>query len=272
MAIRKDGTGKRWVEMELIAQGTPEQVWHAMATGPGNSAWFTNATIEERAGGTVRFDFGDQGTSTGEVTAWEPPRRFGYIERDWSPGAPPVATEITIEARAGGTCVIRMVHSLFTSRDDWDDQLESFESGWPSFFAVLQLYLAHFAGMPGASIGAVAVLEGDQQELWKRLAESAGVDGANVGERRANAGDPEPLAGVIERVQQDQTGRFVAMRLESPSPGVALFATQRMTGKIYANVSIYFYGEDAAARAAASDARWKAWLHGVGSFISTSEC
>lgn len=68
MPLKKDGTGKRWVEMELIVPGTPEQVWQAMATGPGNTAWFTRTTIDERVGGAVRFDFGPNGNSAGEVS------------------------------------------------------------------------------------------------------------------------------------------------------------------------------------------------------------
>ncbi|RWQ41889.1 MAG: SRPBCC domain-containing protein, partial [Mesorhizobium sp.] len=40
MPIKKDETGKRWVEMEFITPCTPEQVWRAIATGPGNTAWF----------------------------------------------------------------------------------------------------------------------------------------------------------------------------------------------------------------------------------------
>lgn len=38
-----------------------------MATGPGYTAWFTNATIEERVGGKVHFGFGPMGESAGEV-------------------------------------------------------------------------------------------------------------------------------------------------------------------------------------------------------------
>jgi len=41
MPIRKDEHGKRWVEMALVVPGTPEQAWRALATGPGNTAWFT---------------------------------------------------------------------------------------------------------------------------------------------------------------------------------------------------------------------------------------
>lgn len=46
MPVKKDGTGKRWVEMELLVPGTPEQVWQAMATGPGNAAWFVKGEID----------------------------------------------------------------------------------------------------------------------------------------------------------------------------------------------------------------------------------
>ena len=36
MPVRKDDSGRRWVEMEFLVPGTPAQVWHAIATGPGN--------------------------------------------------------------------------------------------------------------------------------------------------------------------------------------------------------------------------------------------
>jgi hypothetical protein len=34
MPVKKDNSGRRWVEMEFLVPGTPEQVWHAIATGP----------------------------------------------------------------------------------------------------------------------------------------------------------------------------------------------------------------------------------------------
>jgi len=40
------------------------------------------------------------GESAGEVTVWEPPFRFGYVERDWAPGASPLATEVAITSRS----------------------------------------------------------------------------------------------------------------------------------------------------------------------------
>jgi len=53
------------------------------------------------------------------------------------PKAPPLAPEWIVEARGGGTCVVRVVHSLFANTDDRDGQLEGLEEVWPAYFAVL---------------------------------------------------------------------------------------------------------------------------------------
>jgi uncharacterized protein YndB with AHSA1/START domain len=260
MPIRKDETGKRWVEMEIITPGTPEQVWQAMATGVGNTAWFTKANVDERVGGEIRFDFGATGSSVGEVTAWEPPHRFAYVERDWSPGAPPVATEITITSRTGDRCVVRMVHSLFASSEEWDDQMEGFEKGWPAFFDVLRIYLARFAGQKAGSFVATGNAEGDHLAVWKRLTEQLDLVAPNAGERRTTAPRPEQLSGVIERVQQQNQERILLMRVESPGPGVALIWTQGAAPRVNVGVNLYFYGDDAVPRAATSESTWRGWL------------
>jgi uncharacterized protein YndB with AHSA1/START domain len=260
MPIKKDGTGKRWVEMEIVTPGTPEQVWNALATGPGNTAWFTKTTIEERVGGALRFDFGANGSSSGEVTRWDPPHGFGYVERDWSKGAPPVATEITITSRSGDQCVVRMVHSLFSTADDWDDQLEGFESGWPGFFEVLRIYLSHFAGMKAASFIAQVVVEADQLEIWKRLNDALGVAGANAGESRITGTTPEALSGVVESVRQDAKQRGILMRLGAPAPGAALIGTYGAGPNVTVSMCLFFYGDDAEPIAAASEPRWQNWL------------
>ncbi|MCC7254063.1 SRPBCC domain-containing protein [Hyphomicrobium sp.] len=259
MPIKKDGSGKRWVEMELIVPGTPEQVWQAMATGSGNTAWFTPTTIDERVGGAIHFDMGENGESKGEVTVWEPPLRFGYVERDWGEGAPPLATEITVTARSGDRCIVRMVHSLFALTDDWDDQMEGFESGWPGFFQVLRVYLAHFAGMKAAVAFAITRVEAPQLNVWKQLTEGLSLAGANVGDERTLQ-TPEKLSGVVEHVQQDTKQRYVLLRLSQPAPGIALIGTYGVGDITNASLAFYLYGDDAEQRAAASEPRWRDWL------------
>jgi uncharacterized protein YndB with AHSA1/START domain len=261
MPVKKDGTGKRWVEMELIVPGTPEQVWQAIATGPGYTAWFTPATIDERVGGAIHFDMGENGESEGEVTVWEPPLRFGYVERDWGEGAPPLATEITVTARSGDRCVVRMVHSLFASTDDWDDQMEGFEKGWPAFFEVLRLYLSHFADMKAAVAFVMKSVKAPQLDVWKRLTEGLGLIGANAGEERTAPQTPEPLSGTVERVEQGDKQRYVLLRLSQPSPGIALTGTYGVGNATNASMAFYLYGEDAEQRAASSEPKWRDWFN-----------
>jgi hypothetical protein len=260
MPIKKDGTGKRWVEMEFLAPGTPEELWQAMATGPGNAAWFTRATIEERVGGALRFHFGADISTSGEVTVWEPPHRFGYVEKEWNGDAPPVATEITIASRGGsGQCVVRMVHSLFASTDDWDDQLESFEGGWPGFFEILRLYLRHFKGRKAASFQVMAKAEGDQRAAWSSLTEGLGLAGANVGDHRQMAATPDTPSVSVEHVHQDGRNRFIIFHGDEPAC-IAFAGTCGMGEEVNVSISLFFYGDDAAAKAEASEGKWREWL------------
>ena len=100
-----------------------------------------------------------------------------------------------MEARSGGTCVVRLVTSLFTDAADWDGQLESLESGWPAFLQVLRVYLAGFAGQRAAMAELAGMTEGPADRVFTELKEALGLSGAAVGSRvKAPAGPPEGVA------------------------------------------------------------------------------
>lgn len=260
MPIKTDESGKRWVEMHFLVPGTPEAVWQAMATGPGNTAWFAKAAIEERVGGALSFTFGPDMGTKGEVTAWEPPHKFGYVEREWMPGAPPVETEVYIAGRADGQCAVRMIHWIATATDEWNHHLEGFESGWPGFFNILRIYLAHFAGQPAASFQVTKSVKGESLELWRRLTERLGLAAANVGERRSISGPEQPFSSVVQRVQQDDKVRTVLLRIESPTPGIFLAGAYGAGENIHVSVSYFIYGSTAAETAKISEPQWQAWF------------
>ncbi len=116
MPVKKDASGRRSVEVETEVPGTPEEVWQAIATGPGISAWFVPAKLEEREGGAIALDFGPGMESQAVIKAWDPPRRFvAENEGGMGPGSPTVADEWTVEAKSGGTCRVRIVHSWFAA-------------------------------------------------------------------------------------------------------------------------------------------------------------
>jgi len=139
----------RTIVHEIEVPGTPEQVWQAIAPGQGITGWFVPAQVEERTGGTMQLDFGPgMGTSEAAVTVWEPPSRFVHQGNGATGHA--VAYEWQVEARSGGTCVVRLVTSGFLSDADWQVEYDAeYRGDWGSFFAA---YQGNDAALLGAHI------------------------------------------------------------------------------------------------------------------------
>jgi uncharacterized protein YndB with AHSA1/START domain len=261
MTVKDDVSTLRSVPFEFEVPGTPEQVWQAIATGPGISSWLFPAEVEEREGGAVVFHIAPGIDSSGTVTAWEPPHRFAYEEPDWSPNAPPLATEFIVEARSGGACVVRLVHSLLTSSDEWDDQMESFEAGWLSHFQVLRLYLSHFFGERCSVIQETGNASGPEAGAWAELTRALGLAGATKGQRWSpTASGVPPLAGVVEKIGEGKHVHEAVLRLDEPAPGTALLGAYTWGDKVHVALRFYLYGDQAAAAVARDEPLWHAWI------------
>jgi uncharacterized protein YndB with AHSA1/START domain len=260
MSVKKEASGRRSVQVEVEVPGTPEEVWQAIATGPGISSWFVPTEFEERDGKpvAVKLNFGPGMESRSVVTAWEPPRKWAAQSDGWVPGSPPIANEWSIEPRAGGICIVRIVHSLFASTDDWDNQLEGTESGWPGFFRTLRIYLTHFRGQRSAIMQKMAPAAGTEAEAWETLTAALGLKGLSVGQRwTAPAGVPA-LSGVAEYVSQ--TPYDALLRLDKPGPGVAALGAVNFGGQSMVALNFYLYGDRAAGTVAHETPLWDAWF------------
>ena len=261
MTVKRSASGRRSIELEVEVPGTPEEVWQAIATGPGISAWFFPTEVEERPGGRVVWHMEPGMDALGAVTAWEPPRRLGLEEPSgWRPGAPALATEWTIEPRAGGTCVVRLVHSLFADTGDWDGELEGIEANWPGFFGILQLYLEHFRGQPAAIIRVTGSASGTERDAWTALLDALGIADAAAGRPwRTPADGAPPLSGTVERIVEG-TLPHALLRIDAPLPGIATPIVYTMDDRVMTSLGIYLYGDDAPAVAAREDSAWQAWM------------
>jgi uncharacterized protein YndB with AHSA1/START domain len=96
MSVRKEQSGRRSVQVETEVPGTPEEVWQAIATGPGVSSWFCPTQSDQRVGGTITSHFGPGMDSDAKITAWDPPHRFAAESQSFGPDSPPMATEWTV--------------------------------------------------------------------------------------------------------------------------------------------------------------------------------
>jgi uncharacterized protein YndB with AHSA1/START domain len=258
MSDHDDTRGTRAIELEVEVPGSPEAVWEAVASGPGITAWFVPARVDGRVDGTVELDFGPGlGTETARITAWEPPRRF--VAEVAAEGRPSFATEWLVEARGGGTCVVRLINSGFGSGDDWDAEFDSTQEGWRLFLDNLRLYLTHFPGQPCSSVLVNGKAAGPETRAFADLAAALGLPaGAGVGDRvAATAADAPALAGVVERAEAN----MLTLLLEEPAAGIAFVASEPAgDGSAYASVYAYLFGGGAAEAAARDDKAWRDWM------------
>jgi uncharacterized protein YndB with AHSA1/START domain len=261
MSVKQEANGRRSVQVEVEVPGTPEEVWQAIATGPGISSWFVPVEFEERDGKPVALtvSFGPGMEARSVVTAWDAPRMFANESDGWMPGSPPIANEWSVEARGGGICIVRIVHSLFASTDDWDNQLEATASAWPAFLRTLRIYLTHFRGQRSAIMQVMTPVACTDAESWETLTSALGVKGVSVGQRWTTPAGVPPLSGVVEYVTESPYDAL--LRLDKPGPGVAaLGAMTYPGGQSMVAMNFYLYGDQAATAVARETPVWQAWL------------
>jgi len=259
MSVKKNPSGSRSVQVEVEVPGTPEQVWEAIATGPGISSWFVPTELDGRVGGKMVCHFAPGMDSDATITAWEPPHRLTAESKDFAPGGPPMATEWTVEARAGGTCLVRVVHSLFASTDEWDDQLEGAETGWSAFFRILRLYLEHFRGQPSAMFMVTGFGPGPVSAAWEKLTRSLGLGIVPVGQQQSSGNGAPAITGRVEAAHEGPHP-FKLLLLDQPAPGAAFMGICPMGDQVFASLTFYLYGKTAADAAKENEPVWKAWM------------
>lgn len=193
-------------EVELDA--SPEQVWEAVATGPGIDSWYMgHSEVEPGVGGMVRTAIG-AGAMESTVTHWEPPHRFAYREVTSEDGRF-IAFEFQIEGRAGGAAALRVVTSGFLPGDDWEAEYDAMVKGGDLYFRTLIAYLTYFRGRTAWPIYAYGPPAADWEQARAVLAAALGLT-AEVAE-----GDPvhctlaagvPPIDGVVDYVSADLLG------------------------------------------------------------------
>jgi uncharacterized protein YndB with AHSA1/START domain len=246
------------IELTLEVHGTPEQVWHAIATADGLNSWYMSTDLEERQGGAIVTHMGEDASSAGSVTGWEPPYRFAMVEPDWAALAghddaavTPLATEFLVEAKSGGTCVVRVVSSAFGTGAEWEREFfTDMEKYWLPYFDHLRLYLAHFADQRAVPLSVTSTVPAPPDVVHAAVLRSLGSD------RVGGAVRARDLTAAIEHIGPVE----VLLRVTAPVPGfLGVFLLEVRDGT-QAQASGYFFGDGADAYVKGEEPAWAAWL------------
>ena len=240
-------------EFEQRAQAqvpaSPDEVWAAIASGPGIDSWFMGRShVQPGTGGTVRTEFGGY-TPELAITAWDPPARFGYRTGE-APDGRFIAYEFLIEGRAGASTVLRVVTSGFIPGDDWADEYEAMILGGQLYFRTLAEYLGYFSGRFAVPVTAF----GPPGTAWERdralLCRALGLSGdpAEGDTVRFTAADGDMADGVLYFANASTLG---------VRTGDATYRFLRGFGKpVVACHNLFAAGADAESAARA----WQSWL------------
>jgi uncharacterized protein YndB with AHSA1/START domain len=249
------------IEFSVEVPGTREQVWNAIATADGISAWFLPTDVEEREGGAIVVHMGET-DSPGTITGWDPPRRLTYAEPEWAAltghdvdSVTPLVTEFVVEAQSGGACVVRVTSSAFGTGADWEQEfMTDMKKYWMPYFDNLRLYLAHFSGQRATLLEASADLPGSTEAVLSAMRQALGAEAV---------GKPVDTRGVTGQVEQISDIHLL-VRLDGPIPGLlAFFAIDKGDGSTTASIQGWLFSEDAAGFVEREQPAWKAWLENL---------
>jgi uncharacterized protein YndB with AHSA1/START domain len=186
------------IRNEIEVDATPEEVWEAIATGPGIDSWFMGRNeVEPREGGTTRMTLPGF-TMEDTVTAWDPPKRFATRSPEGEDGSVH-AFEFIIEGRGKGSTVVRWVHSGFLG-DNWEAEYEGLSEGDPMYFDKLAQYLTYFRSRTATPVNVFGPRVKDREHAWEVFREGLGLPGpvALGDEVRLTPEGLPPMEGVVD--------------------------------------------------------------------------
>jgi uncharacterized protein YndB with AHSA1/START domain len=239
------------IELEAILPASPEEVWHAIATGPGIDSWFMGRNeVEPREGGAVAMDTGGQ-RAEAVVTAYEPGKRFA-TRTAAAPDGQFMAFEYLIEGRERSSTMLRVVHSGMLG-DDWQDEYDALRRGWPFHLHTLREYLTHFPGRAGVPVFAMAQSgEKSAQEVRAALTGALSLPAlVTVGAgAHAEPADLPPLDGEVTWSDDER----LAIRTTD-----GLYTFHGVGGLVLMFHHLFAPGTDGTA----AEAAWQHWLTGL---------
>jgi uncharacterized protein YndB with AHSA1/START domain len=137
LLVDADGTFR--VHFDRMLPHAADRVWSALVDPAKLSTWMAGCRIDARVGGEAFYDFGDEGSATGEVSSVRAPEgdRPGELVHTWEwEGLPPSVVTWTVAAVDGGTRV-QLTHAELATAAGVVD----FACGWHVIAETLTRYL-----------------------------------------------------------------------------------------------------------------------------------
>jgi uncharacterized protein YndB with AHSA1/START domain len=210
----------RDIELSVELNASPEEVFRAVTDGTELAKWIApEARVtppSEGKKGSIWISWGEgMGVET-PIEIWDAPRHIRHPFGENPDTKAPLWADWSIEARAGGTTTLRLVHSGFSTSAEWDEEFESHARGWRLMLQNLRHYLARHAKKNAVHIPFSTKANASRESVWPTMLQKLGLEGTpKSGDAyRITTARGDVLSGTIDLVNPARDLALVVKELD----------------------------------------------------------
>jgi uncharacterized protein YndB with AHSA1/START domain len=241
----------RDIELSVELDASPEDVFRAVADGTEIAKWLApEARVTpptEGKKGSIWLSWGEGMGVEKPIEVWDAPRRMLHASGENPETKAPLWVDWQIEAKAGGTTTLRLVHSGFSASADWDDDFDAHARGWRLMLANLRHYFARHAKKPAVHLPFMAKVDSPRETVWGTLLSKLAFQGApKAGDAfRVTVAPADVLTGTLDLVTPARDLALVVRELDDALLRFTLEGGSKPSGATFVYGYVIAFGDDA---------------------------
>ena len=196
----------RDIELSVELDASPDDVFRAVTEGTELAKWLApearSTPPEGDKKARIWISWGEGMSAEKEVEIYDRPKHVRHPSGKNAETKAELYGDWLIEARAGGTTTLRLVHSGFSVGADWDNDFDSHERGWKLMLENLRHYFARHRHEPAVHKAFMSKADSSRPSLWASLLGKLGMSSSpKVGDAfRFTAPNGDVLTGAVDLV------------------------------------------------------------------------
>jgi uncharacterized protein YndB with AHSA1/START domain len=131
------------IKQKTFIRSEPQRVFNTLTTSEGWDSWFTQGTIVDLEGRTIKFRWENWGPDSvtvedgGPILTLSPPNQFSFM---WHPGKSYTTVSFLLEPQGGGT-MVTVTETGYSMEPEDIGAFVSCATGWGEALTLLKFYM-----------------------------------------------------------------------------------------------------------------------------------
>jgi uncharacterized protein YndB with AHSA1/START domain len=169
----------RDIQLSVELDASPEDVFRAVTEGVELAKWLAPEARSTPPEGDKKahiwISWGEGMSAEKDIEIYDRPKHVRHPSGKNAETKAELYADWLIEAHAGGTTTLRLVHSGFSVGADWDDDYDAHERGWKLMLQNLKHYFARHKNEPTVHTPFMSKVDAPRPALWSTLLTKLGL-------------------------------------------------------------------------------------------------